>query len=618
MSHVSKEEWKPQGLDLEPNAMKMLRESECSVLITASAGSGKTEFLAQKATYLLQTGICPAPKRILAISFKRDAARNLAERVAMRCPIDQARRFDSMTFDAFTKGLWNRFRSGLPKPYNSSRPYKIVMPTSRDYEAFLNSHNFNTVNVGTFIHNLSLTDLPIISSNDSNKNAIREYWDEQFNEANNEILLSFLMINRLIKLLLQHNSYICKALQITYPFVFLDEFQDTTYAQYDLLTNVFNKKCTIFTAVGDDKQRIMGWAGAMPDSFEQFNNDFKPKRTSLLLNWRAHNELVHIQHKIACKINPSTEQVQAKGIRSIEGNISAIWSFQTARQENEYLAKWIKNEIELNNINANDFAILVRYNVDKVEEKISTAFKRQNIKIRNVNRLVGEITIQDLLNEELTRIFIPLLRLGVTERSPKNWELAQKNQQFLDSIESNNILVLQKRQDKLGKFIQQLKIELENRPPNAISSDEIAKLLLEFVTQAALQHAFPAYHRETDFKRVWIGFVTFLQKCAEHSNSWEETLNEFEGVDQVTLMTIHKSKGLEFHTIIFYGLDNSTWKSLAKNNPEELNAFFVAFTRARQRAFFSRCRTDGCSINWIEKLLHSAGVRTIDRTTILN
>ena len=88
MSLVPPEACKPQGVDdLYPRAWEALRENSRSVCVTAGAGAGKTEFLAQKATYLLQTGICQAPKRILAISFKRDAVRNLAERVEMRCRV---------------------------------------------------------------------------------------------------------------------------------------------------------------------------------------------------------------------------------------------------------------------------------------------------------------------------------------------------------------------------------------------------------------------------------------------------------------------------------------------------------------------------------------------------
>lgn len=51
-----------------------------------------------------------------------------------------------------------------------------------------------------------------------------------------------------------------------YPFVFLDEIQDTTHAQYDLVKTAFHGSDAVFTAVGDDKQRIMGWAGAMDNA----------------------------------------------------------------------------------------------------------------------------------------------------------------------------------------------------------------------------------------------------------------------------------------------------------------------------------------------------------------
>lgn len=73
-------------------------------------------------------------------------------------------------------------------------------------------------------------------------------------------------------------------------------------------------------------------------------------------------------------------------------------------------------------------------------------------------------------------------------------------------------------------------------------------------------------------------------------------------------MTIHKSKGLEFHTMIFVGLDTRSWRSLRPNEDEELKAFFVAFTRAKQRAFFSSCAERGGSIGWIDALLAPAGV----------
>jgi superfamily I DNA/RNA helicase len=107
--------------------------------------------------------------------------------------------------------------------------------------------------------------------------------------------------------------------------------------------------------------------------------------------------------------------------------------------------------------------------------------------------------------------------------------------------------------------------ELARRQPDPDAAEEIAKMLLEFVGIPALRQSFPAYQRERDFERVWSGFVILLKECAEHSSSWMEALDEFEGIGQVALMTVHKSKGLEFHTMIFYGLDNQTGGVLRHN-----------------------------------------------------
>lgn len=99
--------WAPAGIaELEPAAWAALRDEGCTAVV-AGPGAGKTEFLAQRAAFLLQTGLCRAPRRILAISYKRGSAANLGRRVADRVT-EHAGRFVSLTFDAFTKGLVDR------------------------------------------------------------------------------------------------------------------------------------------------------------------------------------------------------------------------------------------------------------------------------------------------------------------------------------------------------------------------------------------------------------------------------------------------------------------------------------------------------------------------------
>lgn len=82
-------------------------------------------------------------------------------------------------------------------------------------------------------------------------------------------------------------------------------------------------------------------------------------------------------------------------------------------------------------------------------------------------------------------------------------------------------------------------------------------------------------------------------------------------------MTIHKSKGLEFHTMIVYGLDDGSWWNLKPKETEELNSFYVAFTRAEQRAFFSLSKERGNPVTWIEQILGAVNVMRIKGKTIL-
>ncbi|BCA79057.1 ATP-dependent helicase [Desulfuromonas sp. AOP6] len=611
MSLVRPEDWRPQGVaDLEPRAWEALLQTERSVLVTAGAGAGKTEFLAQKATYLLQTGLCPAPKRILAISFKRDAARNLAERVAKRCPPEQARRFNSYTFDAFAKSLVDRFRAAIPEPYRPPAGYRIVTPRRLDYEDFLNTHNFRGVNTQQLERAIARERLPVANAGSELQRAVAKYWRVQYFEYDH-VLLSFPMINRLVELLIRENPSILNALRLTYPVVFLDEFQDTTSAQFQFLRTAFDGSNAILTAVGDDKQRIMVWAGALPDAFAQFEQQFDAQRISLICNWRSHKDLVRIQHVIASRIDPTVEEPEARADRLVDGDIAAIWEFASEEEESDCLPQWIEREVQAGNIEPHDIAILVRMRADEVERQLSPAFQAHGLRLRNEARNVGDIAIQDLLGEDLTQILLHLLRLGAEERSPENWNAALRDLQFLEALDPADEAGLQRLQERLQRFVRKMRRTFRHLDSIPESVTEAAHAALDFIGSEVLRRAFPSYQRQPDFDRVWNGFLLFLGECLVHAETWTNALDKFEGLGQATLMTIHKSKGLEFHTMIFYGLDNQTWWSLTPGRMEELNSFFVAFTRAKQRVFFTMCTERGQPVSWIENLLAPAGVRRV-------
>ncbi len=189
MIGIAPKDWKPIDLELTPDALNIVKSNE-KIFVIAGPGAGKTEIMAQRVSYLLQTGICSFPHRILGLSFKRDASTNLRERVLKRCGRKLAAQFDSFTNDAFSKSLLDRFRLGLPEWIRPIPGYRI---------------------------------------------AIR---DED--ELDQEIL-SFKKISKLIIELLKYNKPVLNALRITYRYILLDEFQDTTDLQYRLIKLISNE-----------------------------------------------------------------------------------------------------------------------------------------------------------------------------------------------------------------------------------------------------------------------------------------------------------------------------------------------------------------------------------------
>lgn len=612
MSFVLPEDWTPQGIEtLEPAAMEALGHSDVSVCVTASAGAGKTEFLAQKAAYLLQTGICRAPYRILAISFKRDAAKNLSERVRERCPADMARRFDSMTFDAFTKTLIDRFGPAIPEPYRPSPAYQISFPGPRDWEDFLRGQGALGQSGQALSNHVSNAILPIANAGLSPRwtRIVEAWWSDAYRNPA-ETRLAFPMLNRLSEYLLRVRPTFRQALRLTYPFVFLDEFQDTTEAQYEILKTAFLRSDVKITAVGDDKQRIMGWAGAMPDGFDRLIADFNTEAVSLLSNWRSHEDLVSIQHVIAQQIDQDSPAIEAKADRNTDGDVSAIWTYATKDEEQNGIAGWIANEVHSGIAEPHEFALLVRMRANDVEDDFKNAFTANGLKLRNVARIVGGVAIQDILTEEFTRAVLPLLRLGATSKAPESWQSAVDTMRALRAVEDEDVLGGETIRADLETCVTAMRQNMQTRPDENGCAD-VLNVALDCLDERSLRNASPSYTRDLDYNRIKTGFFALLQESATGAADWNEVLDRFEGIGQVPLMTVHKSKGLEFHTMIFLGLDDRSWWSLNPDS-DEMKSFFVAFTRAMQRAFFTRCRQRGGSIAWLETLLEPAGVETLD------
>ncbi|MYD35705.1 MAG: ATP-dependent helicase [Dehalococcoidia bacterium] len=613
------DEWRPIDIeDLEPNAWRALRR-EGSTLVVAGPGAGKTEFLAQRVAYLLQTGLCPAPYRVLAISFKVDAATNLRRRVEARCTAEEARRFVSLTFDAFTKSLVDRFRAALPQAWRPSQSYQIDMVNRPQVEALLQSAlreappewqaailglsgtTFEPRTLGSFRLN---PDRP--GAQNGLEFVMELWWQERLGLEPSS--LTFTCLNRLAELALRVNPAVRRALLATYPYVLIDEFQDTTYAQYDFLESIFYGTNTDVTAVGDNKQRIMAWAGARSDGFTVFQERFHAERFPLLTNYRSSPELVHLQTIVGRAIDPAAPRPESQAPTEIRGTAAEIWRFSGDQAEATHVAEWLQNDMEARENDSRDYALLVRQKANDYEARLKKTFEEQGLRIRNESRAIGRTTLQDLLSEDFTSLALSILKLAIKRRAPQSWSTVNQALSNLRAYDPEDDAARTRAQDGLTSYISTLRREMARQPDNA-NIKRVVDSLSSFLDLDTLRAVYPQYATSDQLEIAVEAFTIHLTDCAGESKDWAECLDFFEGMSSVPLMTVHKSKGLEYDTIIFLGLDDENWWSFKRDAVEGRSTFLVALSRAKQRVIFTY-REDRArwGIDELYGLLRQAGV----------
>jgi superfamily I DNA/RNA helicase len=522
--------WKPaDGLTLEPNALRAAKEQEHCLALTAGPGAGKTEMLAQRADFLLRTGTCRYPKRILAISFKVDASSNLKERVKRRCGSELATRFDSYTFHAFAKRIIDRFRPVLTGEYALDVGYKIA-----DRK-----------------HGPSRT------------------------------LIEFSDLVPLAIQILQKSAVARNAIRQTYSDVFLDEFQDCTNLQYELLKLAFQGTSIRLTAVGDTKQKIMGWAGALEGIFQTFVADFAATPLNMYRNFRSKPRLQRLQNEIIRKLDPSSVMPD-EDIIGDEGEVFA-WRFESSRQEADYLAGLIDGWIKTEQLPPAEIAVLIRNQLDLYADHLMAALEARGIPFRN------EQQMQDITVEPVARLIVDYLSCLYGQREPKAWiRLMNQLVPFADEDIQSNV---RKDLDRLIK--QQRKVIAIAEPVDEPLSGwwAFVRAFLKQVSIETLVSLSPDYESHDRMKEVIRDTKARIAELLELEPDLPKALERFSDDQAVRILTIHKSKGLEFDSVIIMAVENEIFFG---NQDENRCAYFVGVSRAKKRLILTHADLREC------------------------
>ena len=626
MAIISPEVWVPVGVEgLEPTADEVVRVQN-TALVVAGPGAGKTELLAQRASFLLDTGTCPSPHRILAISFKRDAAKNLKERVERRSS-EGLRRFDSYTLDAFAKSIVDRFLSGVPSRWRPRVGYEIMLKSMRNEEmlewfervgvpegrAAIDFRGLSNERLKAAFDRMAHGEvLPYTEPDIPNVYKFwgLRWWQEQLRRPAGSPSLTFPMLNRLAAFLLRQNPKINSALRSTYKYVFLDEFQDITAAQYDLVMAAFHGSPSILTAVGDSKQRIMLWAGAKCDVFGVFVQDFAATRYHLTRNYRSAPELVEMQRHIAEVLEAGTPPATAARLDT--HGTCMILEFRNPQGEAEHLANVIEQGLREGK-QPRDFCILVRQRTGEMIATLQETLAGRNIKLRD------ESILQDLLAEPVTKFIVAVLRLSTRRRDPEAWEFLTSELANLVGLDDNNDSSVVEEQ--AARLLQHTKTAISE----GLETRQILDGLISEVGANVFRACFRQYASGSYFEDLLRSLTDALNRSLEQCGSMADAISDFIGDNIVPAMTIHKSKGLEFNTVFFLGLEDSQWWGFRNQPDEETRSFFVAFSRAIEHVFFTfsdiRVERFGArqqkrgQIDSLYEVLQRAGVPVCDMRT---
>ena len=621
---------------LNPEQTEAVVHSGSPLLILAGAGSGKTRVITTKIAYLIQHENIQ-PWQILAVTFTKKAANEMRERAVKLEPLAA----DSMikTFHSFGAWFLRRYaeEAGLDPNFtvydddDSATLMQKAVPSITKKQA------------NAIVHRISLCKDYCLSPDDDlsdfdKDGDLQEYYsayEKRLKMSGNADFGDLIM--KCVQVLETHPE-IRSQMQHRFRVIMVDEYQDSNVAQFRLLqalSGVEENSGTYVCVVGDDDQSIYKFRGAEVQNILNFANHF-PDTTLIRLerNYRSMGKILAAADAVVS--NNSDRLGKTLIAERGEGSEPVLIFMENQDNEAQFCSSLIMNAVKTG-AKYSDFAVLYRTNAQSFN--FENEFLHRHIPYTVVGSLkfYEREEIKDVLaylsmianpKDEIafSRVVNKPVR-GIGEKSrEKIINLAHETAGAL--IEDLNLIsasqncaenLPKKAKDGIKDFcalINDLKAMLLENSKQAEESDDengevIAERLSLFVEKLIEDSALDEYHRSQDevdgttrvqnmneivnsamdYPCTMQGLLDFLDSIELDRSLAEDTE---EGVDSVTLITLHNTKGLEFNRVIITGLENGIFPredKIGEELEEERRLFYVGITRAKNELYITSCKS---------------------------
>ena len=606
---------------------------EGPLMVLAGAGSGKTRVLTMRIAHLITNLVDPF--NILALTFTNKAAKEMKERIAKVVGQSEARSLWMGTFHSvFARILRSEAHYlGFPSNftiYDSQDSLNVIKKVLKELnidadlykpkkvQARISNYKNNLITVKAYFNN------PELIENDERANMkhmgliYQKYVDVCYRNGSMDFDDLLLRTNEL----LTRFPEVLSKYQDRFRYILVDEYQDTNHSQY-LIVKALASKFENICVVGDDAQSIYSFRGANIYNILNFKKDYPDAVTvSLEQNYRSTQNIVNAANVV---ISKNVQQFK-KNVFSDNEEGEKIKVYRSLSDADE--ANFVASNIwELHNSQQRkftDFAILYRTNSQT--RAFEDALRRKNIPYRvfgglsfyqrkEVKDLVAylRLLINENDGEALSRIInFPARGIGETTQN-KLIVFADSQNVSISSVLDNlgiyapqlglNNGILTKLAD-FWAMIKAFQVMLKTENAYTVAM-EVAKRtgLIKFLKDDQTPEGISRVENVQELMNSMQGFIEEQQQLEDGDPSLSNFLENIalsadtqndkkEDGDQVSLMTIHLSKGLEFPIVHLVGLEENLFPSFMSSSTreeleEERRLFYVALTRAEKQAFFS-------------------------------
>ncbi|MFC1671965.1 ATP-dependent helicase [Planctomycetota bacterium] len=593
---------------------------EGPLLIFAGAGTGKTTVITYRIAHLIENGL--AAHKILGLTFTNKAAKEMAERVRALTETNGKKKQPTLcTFHAFGARVLREHIKDLGyKPkftiYDTADQLALMRTVMQGVDCAAEISPRSALSRVSLAKNTGVEPAP----EDESVGALLYDRYQEGLKARNAVDFDDLVL--LPVRLFETNASVRSRYRNMYSCVLVDEYQDTNIVQYQLLRLLVGKRLNV-CAVGDDDQSIYGWRGADYRNILKFSRDFPGTRTIVLKrNYRSTQVILDAAGAvIAC--NPERKKKSLKGSSSKKDPVR-IMSTEDEIHEAKKIASDLQWRIRQTNARWDACAVLFRTNAQArhLEQEMrqrnipytlvgaTSFFDRREIRdlaaylkaivnpydeislLRIVNfpqRGIGPGTISRLIKfstdvkKPVGRILKDAAAAGV---APREQAGVDSFAALLESFRRKASRV--KPSELLSTVVERTnyKKAIEFLYPSPREAEVRWTMVEEFVQAAA------AYEKMTP-KPSLRGFL----ETVSLDNKTDETDTDEPAVDQVSLMTVHSAKGLEWDHVYVAGMEEGLFphrKSAGEDGDtidEERRLFYVAVTRARHTLTVSYARS---------------------------